>query len=80
MAAALEHVFDSKEGSDVTFIVHTKITMIKGPMAPANQQHEITDPDIEFDDFNNFLKFLYIEKCEVTCENVQALLHLSKSI
>uniref|UniRef100_A0A914PQI5 BTB domain-containing protein n=1 Tax=Panagrolaimus davidi TaxID=227884 RepID=A0A914PQI5_9BILA len=93
MAAAFEHVFVSKEGSDVTFIVHNNElkahqfilinrspvfkAMIKGPMAPANQQHEITDPDIEFDDFNNFLKFLYTEKCEVTIENFQALLHFS---
>uniref|UniRef100_A0AC34G126 BTB domain-containing protein n=1 Tax=Panagrolaimus sp. ES5 TaxID=591445 RepID=A0AC34G126_9BILA len=51
--------------------------MIKGPMAPKNQRHEITDPQVTFDDFNNFLKFLYTEKCDVNVENIEVLLHFS---
>uniref|UniRef100_A0A914PUS5 BTB domain-containing protein n=1 Tax=Panagrolaimus davidi TaxID=227884 RepID=A0A914PUS5_9BILA len=51
--------------------------MIKGPMAPANQIHHISDPQATYDDFNNFMKFLYTDKCIITAENVEVLLHLS---
>uniref|UniRef100_A0A914QEF6 BTB domain-containing protein n=1 Tax=Panagrolaimus davidi TaxID=227884 RepID=A0A914QEF6_9BILA len=93
LASAFEKVFESKEGADCTFLVHNQElpahqfilanrspvlkAMIKGPMAPSTQRHEITDPQITFDDFNNFIKFIYTEKCEVSLENVEALFRLS---
>uniref|UniRef100_A0AC34G7N0 BTB domain-containing protein n=1 Tax=Panagrolaimus sp. ES5 TaxID=591445 RepID=A0AC34G7N0_9BILA len=87
-----EKLFDSKEDADVTFIIqnqelqaHKLIlttqspvfkAMIKGPMAPPDQRHLISDPQVGYEDFSNFLKFLYIEKCDITVENVEVLLHL----
>uniref|UniRef100_A0A914QV11 BTB domain-containing protein n=1 Tax=Panagrolaimus davidi TaxID=227884 RepID=A0A914QV11_9BILA len=88
-----EKLFESKEDSDVTFVIdnmelhaHQFVlinrstvlkAMIKGPLAPANQVHHISDPQATYDDFNDFLKFLYTDKCEITAENAEALLHLS---
>uniref|UniRef100_A0A914PKJ4 BTB domain-containing protein n=1 Tax=Panagrolaimus davidi TaxID=227884 RepID=A0A914PKJ4_9BILA len=93
LASAFEKVFGSKEGADCTFLVHNQElpahqfilanrspvlkAMIKGPMAPPSQRHEIIDPQITFDDFNNFVKFLYTEKCDVSLENVEVLFRLS---
>uniref|UniRef100_A0A914QHL4 BTB domain-containing protein n=1 Tax=Panagrolaimus davidi TaxID=227884 RepID=A0A914QHL4_9BILA len=93
LASAFEKVFESKEGADCTLLIHNQElpahqfilinrspvlkAMIKDPMAPQTQRHEITDPQITFDDFNNFIKILYTEKCEVTLENVEVLFRLS---
>ena len=52
--------------------------MIKGPMAPEDQRHFINDPKIGYEDFKNFIKFLYTDECEITEENVENLLHLGK--
>uniref|UniRef100_A0A914Q8A4 BTB domain-containing protein n=1 Tax=Panagrolaimus davidi TaxID=227884 RepID=A0A914Q8A4_9BILA len=87
LASAFEKVFESKEGADCTFLVHNQElpahqfilanrspvlkAMIKGPMAPQTQIHEIKDTQITFDGFNNFIKFLYTEKCEVSFEMLQ---------
>uniref|UniRef100_A0A914PG28 BTB domain-containing protein n=1 Tax=Panagrolaimus davidi TaxID=227884 RepID=A0A914PG28_9BILA len=92
--SATEKLFESKEDSDVTFIIDRKElhahqlilinrssvfkAMIKGPMAPANQIHEISDPKVTFNDFNNFLKFLYTDKCDIrNYEHAEVLLHLN---
>uniref|UniRef100_A0A914XY29 BTB domain-containing protein n=1 Tax=Panagrolaimus superbus TaxID=310955 RepID=A0A914XY29_9BILA len=93
LSTAYELVFESKEGADVTFIIDKKelqahqfvlITrspvlkaMIKGPMAPSNQRHSIDDPKVTYEDFNNFLKFIYTDQCEINAANAEVLLHLS---
>uniref|UniRef100_A0AC35GN46 BTB domain-containing protein n=1 Tax=Panagrolaimus sp. PS1159 TaxID=55785 RepID=A0AC35GN46_9BILA len=90
LASTNEKLLESKEDSNVTFIINKKElhahqfilinrssvlkAMIKGPMAPANQIHKISDPKVTYNDFNNFLKFLYTDKCEI---NAEVLLHLS---
>uniref|UniRef100_A0AC35F0B5 BTB domain-containing protein n=1 Tax=Panagrolaimus sp. PS1159 TaxID=55785 RepID=A0AC35F0B5_9BILA len=89
-------LFESKNGVDVTFIVHEKElqahkwiltsrsavfkAMLEGPMAPEDQRHKISDPKITFEDFQRFLKFLYIDKCEQNLNKSQlkALIHLGK--
>uniref|UniRef100_A0AC35EWF9 BTB domain-containing protein n=1 Tax=Panagrolaimus sp. PS1159 TaxID=55785 RepID=A0AC35EWF9_9BILA len=78
MVKNMEELFISKDGADVTFIVHGKEvkahklivttrspvfkTMIEGSMAPEDQRHLINDPKITVEDFEKFLKFLYSDK------------------
>uniref|UniRef100_A0AC35FUY8 BTB domain-containing protein n=1 Tax=Panagrolaimus sp. PS1159 TaxID=55785 RepID=A0AC35FUY8_9BILA len=78
MVKEMEELFISKDGADVTFIVHGKEvkahkiivttrspvfkTMIEGAMAPEDQRHLINDPKITVEDFEKFLKFLYTDK------------------
>uniref|UniRef100_A0A914QXF7 BTB domain-containing protein n=1 Tax=Panagrolaimus davidi TaxID=227884 RepID=A0A914QXF7_9BILA len=86
--------FKTKKNTDVTFVIHGKeleahkliVTsrspvleaMVYNDLAPKNGKHLIGDPKITFEDFENFLQFLYTDKCEMTAENIENLLHLSK--
>uniref|UniRef100_A0AC34G0C4 BTB domain-containing protein n=1 Tax=Panagrolaimus sp. ES5 TaxID=591445 RepID=A0AC34G0C4_9BILA len=88
----MKDVFLSKDGTDVTFVIHGKelhahkliVTarspvfkaMIEGPMAPADQRHLINDPKISFGDFEIFLQFLYTDELDMEKSRVKALLHL----
>lgn len=38
----------------------------------------IDDPKISFEDFENFLRFLYTEECIITGKTIEKLLHLGK--
>uniref|UniRef100_A0A914PJJ5 BTB domain-containing protein n=1 Tax=Panagrolaimus davidi TaxID=227884 RepID=A0A914PJJ5_9BILA len=89
----LKFLFESKKNTDVTFVIHGReleahklvVTsrssvleaMIYNDLAPKNGKHLIGDPKITFEDFENFLQFLYTDKCEMTAENIENLLHLS---
>uniref|UniRef100_A0A914PJC9 BTB domain-containing protein n=1 Tax=Panagrolaimus davidi TaxID=227884 RepID=A0A914PJC9_9BILA len=90
---AFKNLFETKKCSDITFVVHGKElqahkivlssrssvfeAMINSDLAPKDGKHLIEDPKITFQDFENFLKFLYTDKCEMTAENIENLLHLS---
>ena len=47
-------------------------------MTPKDHRHNITDPNITYEDFNNFLHFFYTDECCITEKNVETLLHLGK--
>uniref|UniRef100_A0A914QPV1 BTB domain-containing protein n=1 Tax=Panagrolaimus davidi TaxID=227884 RepID=A0A914QPV1_9BILA len=80
LVEVMEELFISKDGADVTFIIHGKEvkahkiivtsrspvfkTMIEGSMAPEDQRHLINDPTITAEDFEKFLKFLYTDKID----------------
>uniref|UniRef100_A0AC35FUZ8 BTB domain-containing protein n=1 Tax=Panagrolaimus sp. PS1159 TaxID=55785 RepID=A0AC35FUZ8_9BILA len=94
LVKAMEDMFISKNGADVTFIVHGKEikahkfivstrsyvfeTMIEGVMAPEDQRHVIDDPKITAEDFEKFLKFLYIDKNDDPFQkaDVKAMIYL----
>ena len=49
----------------------------RGPLAETNNKIEIVDCDRK-DDFEELLKFVYTDDCNITWENVFSLLYLSK--
>uniref|UniRef100_A0AC34FXS3 BTB domain-containing protein n=1 Tax=Panagrolaimus sp. ES5 TaxID=591445 RepID=A0AC34FXS3_9BILA len=89
----MEDLFISKEGADVTFVVHGQElrahklfliarspvfkAMIEGPLAPADQRHLIDDPEITFVDFEKFLRFLCTDELQMHRSNVKAFFHLA---
>uniref|UniRef100_A0AC35F982 BTB domain-containing protein n=1 Tax=Panagrolaimus sp. PS1159 TaxID=55785 RepID=A0AC35F982_9BILA len=51
--------------------------MINSDLAPADGRHVISDEKIKVKDFKEFLKFLYLDNCDVGYNNLGALLHMS---
>jgi hypothetical protein len=90
---ASKHLFETKEGADITFVVHGedipahkfiayRSPFLKGMMgsdlAPLNGKHAIDDPDFTVSDFKNFLKFLYTDDCDMDDCNLVTLLRFGK--
>uniref|UniRef100_A0A914Z7A7 BTB domain-containing protein n=1 Tax=Panagrolaimus superbus TaxID=310955 RepID=A0A914Z7A7_9BILA len=85
---------NKNDDADVTFLVHGeeikahKIivtdrsemlkTMINFPVPPEDGRYLITDELIQANDFKEFLKFLYLDECEIDYINIGALLHMSE--
>uniref|UniRef100_A0A914PTY0 BTB domain-containing protein n=1 Tax=Panagrolaimus davidi TaxID=227884 RepID=A0A914PTY0_9BILA len=90
---AFKNLFDTKKFSDITFVVHGKElqahkivlltrstvfeAMFNSNLKTKDGKHSIEDPEITYEDFENFLKFLYTDNCKIVEENIKKMLHLS---
>uniref|UniRef100_A0A914QB33 BTB domain-containing protein n=1 Tax=Panagrolaimus davidi TaxID=227884 RepID=A0A914QB33_9BILA len=84
---------NTDDDADTTFLVHGQEVkahkciiakrsealkvMINSDLAPADGRHVIADEKIKVEDFKEFLRFLYLDNCEVGYNNLGALLHMS---
>jgi hypothetical protein len=84
---------NTDDDADTTFLVHGQEVkahkciiikrsealkaMINSDLAPADGRHVIADEKINAEDFKEFLKFLYLDNCDVGYNNLGALLHMS---
>uniref|UniRef100_A0AC34GJ41 BTB domain-containing protein n=2 Tax=Panagrolaimus sp. ES5 TaxID=591445 RepID=A0AC34GJ41_9BILA len=85
---------DKDDNADVTFLVHGeelkahKIivsgrsemlkAMLNFPAPPVDPRYPVNDEVIQANDFKQFLKFLYLDECDVNYTNIGALLHISE--
>uniref|UniRef100_A0A914QST4 BTB domain-containing protein n=1 Tax=Panagrolaimus davidi TaxID=227884 RepID=A0A914QST4_9BILA len=93
---AFENLFETKKCSDITFVVHGKElqahkivlltrstvfeAMFNSNLKTNDGKHLIEDPEITYEDFENFLKFLYTDCCKLDEGNIKKMLHLNKCI
>uniref|UniRef100_A0A914QHA8 BTB domain-containing protein n=1 Tax=Panagrolaimus davidi TaxID=227884 RepID=A0A914QHA8_9BILA len=84
---------NTDDDADTTFLVHGQEVkahkciiakrsealkaMINSDLAPADGRHVIADEKIKVEDFKEFLRFLYLDNCDVGYNNLGALLHMS---
>uniref|UniRef100_A0AC34G870 BTB domain-containing protein n=1 Tax=Panagrolaimus sp. ES5 TaxID=591445 RepID=A0AC34G870_9BILA len=89
---SLYKAFQEQEDCDITFYVkdediqaHKFIlnlrsdvlkTMINNKLSYENDKIVIKDPEVEAEDFRQFLQYLYTDDCEISESNVKVLLHL----
>ena len=50
--------------------------MIENPFSYLDGKLLVTDPEVTFEDFKAFLKFLYTDECEIDAINLKTMLHL----
>jgi hypothetical protein len=84
---------NTDDDADTTFLVHGQEVkahkciiakrsevlkaMINSDLAPADGRHVIADEKIKVEDFKEFLRFLYLDNCDLGYHNLGALLHMS---